>query len=40
LLGIETSKPENFALLSERLEAAGMSIRDITGDEAMVDLII
>ena len=40
LLGIETSKPENFALLSERLEAVGMSIRDITGDEAMVDLII
>jgi threonine dehydratase len=40
LLGIETSKPKNFALLSERLEAAGMSIRDITGDEAMVDLII
>ena len=40
LLGIETSKPQNFALLSERLEAAGMSIRDITGDEAMVDLII
>ncbi|MCH1469574.1 MAG: threonine ammonia-lyase IlvA [Planktomarina sp.] len=40
LLGIETSKPENFALLSQRLEAAGMSIRDITGDEAMVDLII
>lgn len=40
LLGIETSKPENFALLSDRLEAAGMSIRDITGDEAMVDLII
>ena len=40
LLGIETSKPENFALLSDRIEAAGMSIRDITGDEAMVDLII
>ena len=40
LLGIETSKPENFALLSERLESAGMSIRDITGDEAMGDLII
>ena len=40
LLGIETPKPENFALLSERLESAGMSIRDITGDEAMVDLII
>ena len=40
LLGIEPSKPENFALLSERLESAGMSIRDITGDEAMVDLII
>ena len=40
LLGIETSNSENFALLSQRLETAGMSIRDITGDEAMVDLII
>ena len=40
LLGVETSLPENFASLSERLENAGMSIRDITGDEAMVDLII
>ena len=40
LLGIETSKPENFSLLARRLETAGMSIRDITGDEAMVDLII
>jgi len=40
LLGVETSSPENFASLSERLENAGMAIRDITGDEAMVDLII
>ena len=40
LLGVETSLPENFVSLSERLENAGMSIRDITGDEAMVDLII
>jgi threonine dehydratase len=40
LLGLETTAPENFASLSERLENAGMSIRDITDDEAMVDLII
>ena len=40
LLGVETSLPENFVSLSDRLENAGMSIRDITGDEAMVDLII
>ena len=40
LLGLETTTPENFAILSERLENAGMSIRDITDDEAMVDLII
>lgn len=40
LLGVETSSPENFVSLSERLENAGMAIRDITGDEAMVDLII
>jgi threonine dehydratase len=40
LLGIETSSSENFNSLSERLEKAGMSIRDITDDETMVDLII
>ena len=40
LLGVETSSPANFVSLLERLENAGMSIRDITGDEAMVDLII
>ena len=40
LLGVETSSPENFVSLSERLENAGMWFRDITGDEAMVDLII
>ena len=40
LLGLETTTPENFASLSERLGNAGMSIRDITDDEAMVDLII
>jgi threonine dehydratase len=40
LLGVETSSPENFVSLLERLENAGMSLRDITGDEAMVDLII
>ena len=40
LLGVETSSSENFVSLLERLENAGMSIRDITGDEAMVDLII
>ena len=40
LLGLETTAPENFASLSERLGNAGMSIRDITDDEAMVDLII
>ena len=40
LLGLETTTPENFTSLSERLENAGMSIRDITDDEAMVDLII
>jgi len=40
LLGLETTTPENFVSLSERLGNAGMSIRDITDDEAMVDLII
>lgn len=40
LLGIETNDPMNFQVLSKKLTNAGMSIRDITDDEAMVDLII
>ncbi len=40
LLGLETTAPENFAALAARLESAGMNIRDITDDEAMVDFII
>ncbi|MEM6306367.1 MAG: threonine ammonia-lyase IlvA [Pseudomonadota bacterium] len=40
LLGLETNDAENFAALSDRLDAAGMTIRDITNDQAMVDLII
>ncbi|MGB0798142.1 MAG: threonine ammonia-lyase IlvA [Planktomarina sp.] len=40
LLGIETSDARNFTSLSQRLEENGMSIRDITDDRAMVDLII
>ena len=40
LLGIETSAPENIEALVEQATHAGMGMRDITNDQAMVDLII
>ncbi|MDC0737721.1 threonine ammonia-lyase IlvA [Cognatishimia sp. SS12] len=40
LIGIETSKPENFALLFERIAAAGMGFQDITNDEALAQFLI
>ena len=40
LLGIETSAPENIEALVEQATNAGMGMRDITNDQAMVDLII
>lgn len=40
LLGIETNDPKNFAVLLNKAEGAGMAMRDVTEDEALVDLII
>lgn len=40
LIGIETKKPENFADLFDRLEAAGMAYTDITNDETLAQFLI
>jgi threonine dehydratase len=40
LIGIETSKPENFASLLARLDDAGFVYTDITNDETMVEFVI
>lgn len=40
LIGIETTNPSNFAPLERQAIEAGMMMRDITEDHAIVDLII
>ncbi|MDO5658478.1 MAG: threonine ammonia-lyase IlvA [Paracoccus sp. (in: a-proteobacteria)] len=40
LIGIETKAPENLTLLGERLDAAGMTYRDITGDQVLGEFLI
>ncbi len=40
LIGIETSQPENFAKLFERLDAAGFVYTDITNDELLAQFVI
>ena len=40
LIGIETARPENFAALIERLEAAGMGYEDITENDLLASFII
>ncbi|MFN3937593.1 MAG: threonine ammonia-lyase IlvA [Gemmobacter sp.] len=40
LIGIETKRPENFTALFARLDAAGMTWRDITGDETLSEFLI
>lgn len=40
LIGIETARPENFASLLERFEAAGMGYQDITENEILANLVI
>jgi threonine dehydratase len=40
LIGIETSRPENFPQLLERFEAAGLGYQDITENEILANLII
>ncbi|MFW8633881.1 threonine ammonia-lyase IlvA [Cribrihabitans pelagius] len=40
LIGIETKRPENFAELFARLDAAGMTYTDITRDETLAQFVI
>ena len=40
LIGIETSRSENFAALTSRLNAAGFAWRDITTDETLAEFLI
>ncbi len=40
LIGIETTRPENFSQLVERFEAAGMGYQDITENDILASLII
>ncbi|MFC3119122.1 pyridoxal-phosphate dependent enzyme [Jhaorihella thermophila] len=40
LIGIETSQPQNFARLFERLDAAGFVYTDITNDELLAQFVI
>lgn len=40
LLGIETTAPENFAGLFERIEAAGLSYEDISENEILANFLI
>ena len=40
LIGIETQDPKNFAILSKKLNEAGMRIQDITENEIVASLVI
>lgn len=40
LLGIETSRPENFDLLERRLEEHGFAFSDITDDETIAEFVV
>ncbi|UWS07964.1 threonine ammonia-lyase IlvA [Phaeobacter inhibens] len=40
LIGIETKRPENFADLYARLDAAGFAYTDITSDETLAQFVI
>jgi threonine dehydratase len=40
LIGIETKKPESFTALCAKLDAAGFTWRDITGDETLAEFLI
>ncbi len=40
LIGIETSRAENFAHIQTKLEAAGFDYRDITNDEVLSEFLI
>ncbi len=40
LIGIETKSPSNFAGLTRKLDEAGFSYRDITGDLTLAEFLI
>jgi len=40
LIGIETKRPENFADLFARLDAAGLAYTDITNDETLAQFLV
>jgi threonine dehydratase len=40
LIGIETKTAGSFARFTERMDAAGLAFRDITGDEALSEFLI
>ncbi len=40
LLGIETSRPENFEALYSKLDEIGMTFQDITDDEVLAEFLI
>jgi threonine dehydratase len=40
LIGIETSRPENFKALTDQLDAAGFQYSDITKDEVLSEFLI
>ncbi|SMP05276.1 threonine ammonia-lyase IlvA [Shimia sagamensis] len=40
LIGIETTKPENFEALFQRIEAASMTYTDITNDETLGQFVL
>ena len=40
LLGVETTRSENFIALEQNLKKAGIDVRDITTDEVMADFLI
>jgi threonine dehydratase len=40
LIGIETSRSENFRSLATQLDAAGFTYRDITNDEILAEFLI
>lgn len=40
LIGIETSAPENFALLFDGMDKSGLTYRDITEDEVLSEFLI
>ena len=40
LIGIETTRPDNFRALTAQLDAAGFTYRDITNDEILAEFLI